>query len=144
MDTIKAANIALDLMKAHGLEHLSFRYNRRRTTFGIAKFLCKRPVMIELSEPLVKVNDEATVRDVILHEIAHALAGIDAKHGWQWQIKARSIGCNAERTCGAETVMVPGRYKATCPCNLSHSMHRAPKRRLVCRGCKAHLEFVKS
>lgn len=33
-----------------------------------------------------------TLRRVILHEIAHALAGPDAGHGPAWQAKARTLG----------------------------------------------------
>ena len=48
---------------------------------------------IYLSVPFVTVNDEREVREIIYHEIAHAMVPWDS-HGPVWQRVARLLGCS--------------------------------------------------
>ena len=66
-----------------------FVYNRGKRTLGMCDFTRKR---IELSRYFVAHNDEAAVRDPLLHEIAHALAGEKAGHGPKWRRVCERIG----------------------------------------------------
>lgn len=142
MNTSDAAQLARNLMNSHGLSHVPFQFNRKLRYFGVCKSRAGIVIGIELSAPLVELNNEEQVKDTILHEIAHAKAGHAAGHGRLWQIQARAIGCNAERCCGSDTVMPQGKYQATCNCpNLTHRMFRAPRRSLRCRHCKVTLDF---
>lgn len=54
---------------------------------------------ITLSRPIFDHSDEAKLaaRDVILHEIAHAIAGHAAGHGPAWRAHARRLGCTSTR-----------------------------------------------
>ncbi|MEO0515334.1 MAG: SprT-like domain-containing protein [Planctomycetota bacterium] len=72
MDLPSAGQLAHHLMQTHGLPAAgwTFRFNQRKRTLGLCNFTAKR---LELSAPFVTRNDEPQVRDVILHEIAHAL-----------------------------------------------------------------------
>jgi predicted SprT family Zn-dependent metalloprotease len=71
--------------------------------------------LITVSGPLAEINSEDIVLDTILHEIAHALAGHEAKHGRMWQVMARSIGAKAERCADiSEVVQVEKPYAGTC------------------------------
>lgn len=144
MNTSDAGQLARSLMNEHGLGHVPFRFNRRLRYFGLCKSKAGVVTAIELSAPLVELNSEEQVRDTILHEIAHARAGHAAGHGIVWQVQARALGCNAERYCGADTIMPQGKYQASCNCpDLTHSMFRAPRRSLRCRHCKVALDFRK-
>jgi hypothetical protein len=49
---------------------------------------------IHLSQPIVELNDEAAVRNLILHEIAHALTS--GGHDIDWQMMCRKIGCSSD------------------------------------------------
>lgn len=77
----------------HRVPPWTFRWNRRKSAIGVCNYRYRR---IEFSEQYLHLPDEE-VRDTVLHEIAHALAGSDAKHGPRWQYVARQIGAKAER-----------------------------------------------
>lgn len=47
---------------------------------------------IECSKPFFVVNNYARCKDVILHEAAHALVGLEAHHNSLWQEKCVKIG----------------------------------------------------
>ena len=74
MDLDSAEQIAEHLMTRHGLmgRGWSFAFNRRKRSLGLCHYTARR---IELSSHFVEMNDETQVRDTVLHEIAHALAG---------------------------------------------------------------------
>ena len=95
MDYSLAQQCANDLMAEHGLTAggWSFAFNRRKRSLGICNYTGKR---IELSSAFVARNDEAAVRDTILHEIAHALAGQKAGHGGPMDKGMSSPWCKAD------------------------------------------------
>jgi predicted SprT family Zn-dependent metalloprotease len=69
-----------------------------------------------LSGPLIALNDEAEVRDTVLHEIAHALVGAKHGHDRVWKDTAEAVGCRPQRCYSAQTVRVPSaRYRFECP-----------------------------
>jgi predicted SprT family Zn-dependent metalloprotease len=58
-----------------------------------------------MSRLLVSLNDKREVRETILHEIAHALAGPKVRaHGREWGEIALRIGCNGRRCYGDEVL----------------------------------------
>lgn len=134
-------------MTRHGLivKGWTFAFNRRKRSLGICNYTAKR---IELSCYFVAQNDEAAVRDTILHEIAHALAGQEAGHGPAWVAVCQSIGATPQRTCSV-AVMPSGQYRARCKgCGKTHDRYRRPKRSQIyyCRACgpkRGRLRFVK-
>ncbi len=133
METSTAEELALRLMKRFGLTGWEFGFNRRKRSLGLCRYTEQR---IELSLHFVAGHDEPTIRDVILHEIAHALAGHEVAHGALWRAIAESIGARPER-CG-DAQMPAGRWQATCPaCRQQFDRIRRPKRRstYICPKC---------
>ena len=147
MDLAAAKQLAQQLMNQYGLTHSgwSFTFNRRKRTLGLCNYDAKR---VELSQHFVICNDEQAVRDTVLHEIAHALAGHRAGHGAVWARLCRELGATPLRVC-ATAVMPLGKYFARCfACDREHHRHRRPMRgrRYYCRACgpeKGKLRFVK-
>jgi len=136
LDLPSAAKLAKDLLADHGLAKAGwgFAFNRRKRVLGLCRFAEKR---IELSSQFVMHNGEELVRDTVLHEIAHALAGPEAGHGAGWIRVCEQIGAKPERTC-SEASMPKGAYLAVCPsCQTSHSRHRKPMagRTYFCKTC---------
>lgn len=134
MDVWDASVMARRLMAEHGLGGWTFRFNRAKRCLGLCVYGPKR---IELSWHFVRRNDEAAVRDTVLHEIAHALAGPKAGHGPKWKAMCRRVGAKPER-CDREAAMPPGRWRATCPgCGQTFTRHRRPMsgRSYSCRRC---------
>ncbi len=146
MQLTDAANMAITLMEQHGLygdaplgqysASWSFAWDNARRRFGVCNY---RKRTIGLSRALVALNDAAQVRDTILHEIAHALAGPQAKHGYRWQAQARAIGAKPERCYTmAETEMPEAPYYLCCPngeCGRRVPQYRKPKRLKACGVC---------
>jgi hypothetical protein len=101
MELHPAGKIARELMDRHGLADWRFAWDRARRRFGSCSTTRKR---ITLSMHLAKLNDEAEVRDTILHEIAHALTPGDG-HGRRWKAACAQIGAKPDR-CYRESVEV--------------------------------------
>ena len=89
MNLIEAQNIAQKHVSEHLDSSWTFKWNRRKTAFGLCDHYKRE---IQLSRPLTETEDEEAVRQTILHEIAHALAGPREGHGPRWKSIARSIG----------------------------------------------------
>lgn len=134
-------------MAEHGLaaRGWSFVFNRRKRSLGLCNYTAKR---IELSSFFVAQNDEAAVRDTILHEIAHALTGQKAGHGAAWVAVCRRLGANPKRTC-TTAIMPLGKFLARCKtCGKTHDRYRRPMRgqTYYCRPCgpqRGKLQFVR-
>lgn len=144
MHTLDATELAQCLMREHQLQDWSFGFNRAKRQLGICLYGERR---IELSVHFVRANDEAAVRDTILHEIAHALAGPRAGHGRTWKAVCARIGAQPQRT-DRHAQMPRGLWQATCGhCGQVHHRHRRPARgrTYICRSCgplDGKLQFV--
>jgi predicted SprT family Zn-dependent metalloprotease len=114
--------LALGLMAEHGLSDWTLVFDNARQRAGI----CRRADReIGLSKILMLLWTEAQQRDVILHEIAHALAPAGAGHDWRWQRACLKIGAKPVRCwdeAGDERQQVPYKYTGTCP--RGHTMGR--------------------
>lgn len=108
--------LARRLMNEHGLGHVPFEFDRAKSRFGACWYRGGKATKISLSEPMCRVNTIERIREVILHEIAHALAGKAAGHGPVWRSAARNIGLvNPKTRCGHEDTVSPvSPYNAFC------------------------------
>lgn len=132
MDLSDARALGLSLLAEHGLASWRLVFDRAKRRAGICRY---DQSVIGLSAPLTALHDEAEVRDTILHEIAHALAGPSAGHGPRWQAIARRIGCSGQRCVPAESPRVPGAWVGTCPAGHTSELHRRPVRVRSCSVC---------
>jgi predicted SprT family Zn-dependent metalloprotease len=83
---------------------------------------------ISLSAPLMSLWTEDQQRDTVLHEIAHALAGAAAGHGFKWKMTCIRIGADPSRTWGDnDELKIVGRYTGTCPAGHVITRHRLTK-----------------
>lgn len=103
--------MALDLMYKHGLtqEGWTFAFDNAKRRLGVCNYTNRQ---IGLSRYLVVLNEEAQVRETILHEIAHALSMIRygrkaAGHGPLWKKVCEEIGAKPERCCASDEVTMP-------------------------------------
>lgn len=137
MDLTDARQLAVELMRQHGLSGWMFCFDHARRRFGSCKPGRKQ---ITLSRHLTFLNSPEQVRDTLLHEIAHALTPGDG-HGSRWKAKCREIGANPKRCYDDTEVVSPprrlGAYVVSCTtCGWSVSRHRASARKLICRKCR--------
>lgn len=90
-------------LQKHGLieKGWTFNFDRGSRRFGCCYYATRR---ITLSWLLTEANGAAEVRNTILHEVAHALAGHPAGHGPEWVRICRSIGGDGLRCYSTATV----------------------------------------
>ena len=86
---VEVAELAHELMDQHGLEDWTFRFSATRARLGECR---ERDKLIRIGMRHALAGDPKEVKDTILHEIAHALAGAKAGHGSAWKAVAGRIG----------------------------------------------------
>ncbi|MDE0262000.1 MAG: SprT-like domain-containing protein [Bryobacterales bacterium] len=122
--------VAEALIQQHGLDGWSFQFDSAQKRAGACTFNTK---VISLSRFYCIKASDAQIRDTILHEIAHALAGPKHNHDATWKRIARAIGCTADRCHTVD--FAPPKYIASCP---RCGWHQKKNRRLrggACRTC---------
>lgn len=131
MNLRDAERMAVKLMREHHITDKGYRFDWDRAVkrFGACHYDTKR---ITLSKHLVSLNSEEEVRQVILHEIAHAIVGARAGHGRTWQWTARQIGYTGKRTHDAEVPVEP--WIGTCP-NCGGTLKRHRRKNIACGRC---------
>jgi predicted SprT family Zn-dependent metalloprotease len=140
-----AEDLALTLMEDNGVGTWSFHFDNAKRRCGACFY---QRCTITLSRHFVTMNDEADVRDTVLHEIAHALAGAKAGHGPKWQMQAIRLG--AKPGWRAQNVDMPeGSIEGVCApdCTTRHVRHRMPPKRLTnaysCNRCYEPVTWVR-
>ena len=83
------AGMARQLMDEHGLTGWTLAFVEAKRRLGDCHF---KERVIRISRSHALEGNEEQVRDTVLHEIAHALAGREAGHGRLWKATARRIG----------------------------------------------------
>lgn len=141
MKLADAEQLALETMRAWGLDNWSFGFDRARKRFGRCAYGMRR---ITLSRALVLLNDEPQVLDTIRHEVAHALVGPGVGHGPRWRAKAREVGAAPEACYSADNVIAaPARWYLECEtCGYRHPCHRRPSRTYVHRKDFGRMRLV--
>jgi predicted SprT family Zn-dependent metalloprotease len=85
------------------------------------------------------------IRNTLLHEVAHALAGSVHGHDETWRQIAVSIGCDGKR-CHS-TPFTKTSWTVTCPCgsvNLRrHTLRKSFMEKRVCVKCRQNLIATK-
>ena len=119
MELCRAEAIARALMATHlpGEQLWCFGWIRKTRVCGECWYGSRK---IVLSKPIVLENEEIEIRNTILHEIAHALAGPHAGHGPMWKLQAIALGARPE-ACTRTMKLPAGQYVAVCPnCGAQH------------------------
>ena len=148
----QAEHLARSLMDQHGVtaEGWVFQWSRGKRRLGETSIRQRRDrttgqtktiKAIRLSRHLVAMNPEPIVRDVILHEIAHALAGLENGHNAVWRAACEKVGAKPQRLADETVRVAEGRYAIVCgQCNEQiGTRHRrsSPKSlaRAYCKRC---------
>ena len=139
MEINKAQELAKSLFEKHGLSKWVFKFDKASRRFGV----CKRTKhIICLSKKLVLLNNEQEVKDVLLHEIAHALVRVKHHHDKVWKRKAIEIGCRPIPYYGKEVILPPRLPKfekgwvAACPkCGKEFTNYRKHMTKFACWAC---------
>lgn len=123
----------------------TFDFDTARKRFGLCSFSKRK---ITVSRYLTEINDEQPFRDIVLHEIAHALVGVGKGHGGVWKEQARLIGAPPTRCYDSDVVDIPPRrWIGHCPdpdCDQVYIRDRLAKYLREGKGsCHRHDDGVK-
>lgn len=110
----------------------TFGFDHAKMRAGLCDFRKKR---ISLSRFLAARYDGEEVRQVLLHEIAHALAGSKAGHGPKWKAQAKAIGYNGKRTHDGSAASELAPIVGYCPAGHEFYRFKQPTRPLSCGRC---------
>lgn len=94
--------------------------------------------LITISKTLASMNPWEQTKDTVLHEIAHALAGVGHGHDKTWKQICRNIGARPERCYSTAKVATPApKYFSVCShCGKVHYLGRMPRgRKYSCANC---------
>jgi predicted SprT family Zn-dependent metalloprotease len=136
------ANRVETLLATHGLlAEWRFEWDRATTRFGQCDHRTK---LITLSRHLSDKASDDDVEQVILHEIAHALAGSREGHGTKWRSIAARIGYTGGRTHHQAPAADRAKWLGKCPNGHEIIRFRKPGKPASCTQCnprfdKAHL-----
>ena len=128
--------LVLGMMHQHGLKKWRFQFDHSTRRAGCCNYRDKK---ISISFELARNASDADIRDTILHEIAHALAGRKHNHDATWKAKAKEIGCSGERT--HRLIFSPPRYSVTCENNCWKHTAERRNTKLICRKCGGKLVY---
>lgn len=128
------ARLVRQMMNQHGLTAWKINWSRAKKTHGRC-FHDTR--VLEFSAVAFGLIGEDEVRNTILHEIAHALAGPGHGHDSTWVRIHRSIGGTGAQYVTKEAAQtIPTAWVGKCPNgHTSGGMHRAPLRVKGCGKC---------
>ncbi|MDX5318813.1 MAG: SprT-like domain-containing protein [Actinomycetes bacterium] len=137
MDLRDVRLLATGLMSQHGVGDWQLGWDNARTRAGMCRFGTRT---ISLSRHLMVLYEPEQVREVVLHEIAHALVGPQHNHDSVWRAKAREIGSSGARALPADSPRPPAPWVGRCP--LGHEFHRykRPPAQSSCSRCSSRFD----
>lgn len=135
------ALIRLHLDPLHGAGTWTFGFDHAKRRAGLCNYTARK---ITVSRYLAAKFDDDEIHQILLHEVAHAIAGSDAAHGAEWKHIAREIGYVGERTHDGEIAHELAPWIGQCPAGHEHARFRKPTRESSCGKCsrsfsRAHL-----
>lgn len=136
MELTDVRALATDLMRRHGVSDWRLEWDNARTRAGMCRYHART---ISLSKPLMALYDPEQVREVVLHEIAHALVGPAHRHDSVWRATARAIGSTGERVL-ASSPRPPAPWIGQCPRGHEFQRYRRPPARSSCSRCSARFD----
>ena len=84
-------SMAKDLINIHGVSHFQFKFTGAKRRRGSCS---QNSIRLSINHALS--SDIKVVENTILHEIAHAIVGVNHGHREAWQNKAKELGVVGE------------------------------------------------
>ena len=110
----------------------TFGFDNAKTRAGLCNYTRRR---ITVSRYLASRYEDDEIHQVLLHEVAHAMAGNAAGHGPRWSAVAASIGYEGKRLHDGAIADDLAPWVGTCPAGHRHYRYRRPARPMSCGRC---------
>ncbi len=116
----------------------SFGFDSAKTRAGLCNYTDRR---ITVSRYLASRYDDDEIHQVLLHEVAHAIAGSRSGHGPRWKAIAADLGYEGKRLHDGEIADELAPWVGTCPAGHAHYRYRRPTRPLSCGKCSRRFDL---
>ena len=120
------------LIRLHLDDSWVFAFDNAKQRAGLCDYTRKR---ISVSRYLAARFADDEIHQVLLHEVAHALAGPGAGHGPRWKRIARDLGYEGGTTHHGETATELAPWVGRCPAGHVVYRYRRPSRAMSCGKC---------
>jgi len=110
----------------------SFAFDNAKTRAGLCNYTDKR---ISVSRYLAARYEDDEIHQVLLHEVAHAIAGSRSGHGARWKSIAKDLGYEGKRLHDGEIANEFAPWVGVCPAGHLHYRYKTPTRTLACGKC---------
>lgn len=110
----------------------SFGFDNAKTRAGLCSYTKKR---ITVSRHLAARYEDDEIHQILLHEVAHALAGVKAGHGPRWKAVAADLGYTGKRLHDGEIATELAPWLGECPAGHVHYRYRKPAGAMSCGRC---------
>lgn len=137
----EAFSVGKKMLDVFGLSReWTFMLDRAKTRAGVCKHSQK---VISVSKYFIAAASPDDFRQVMLHEIAHAIVGHGAGHGPLWRSTALKIGYRGGRTVPSfSEPLQHANWVGACPAGHKITRIRKPSRETSCGTCSR--EFSKN
>jgi len=125
------------LISLHLDDSWSFGFDNAKTRAGLCNYTAKR---ITVSRYLAARFEDDDIHQVLLHEVAHAVAGTRAGHGARWKSVAKELGYEGKRLHDGPIADELAPWVGTCPAGHVHYRYRRPARVLACGKCSRRFD----
>ncbi len=115
----------------------TFGFDHAKTRAGVCRFTERR---ITVSRHLAARFEDDEIHQVLLHEVAHAIAGPAAGHGAHWRRVADDLGYVGGRTHAGPTATEYASWVGECPAGHVHHRYRRPTRPMSCGRCSRRFD----
>lgn len=137
MDLRHVRKMALEEMDRAGLTGWSLTWDHARRRAGACRFETRT---ISLSKPLMQLYEYEQVREVILHEIAHALVGPSHHHDAVWRATALRLGSSGRTRLPSSLPKPPPTWVGSCPNGHTFERYRRPSTASSCSQCNQNFD----
>lgn len=131
-DLSEVRRLAEQLIAAHLDASWWFAFDNAKRRAGLCDYERHR---ISVSRYLAARFDDDQNRQTLLHEVAHALAGAEARHGARWRAVAAGLGYTGGTTHRGETATELAPWVGVCPAGHVAYRHRKASRATSCAKC---------
>lgn len=115
----------------------SFGFDNAKTRAGLCNYTTKR---ITVSRYLASRYEDDEIHQILLHEVAHAVAGGRAGHGPKWRAVAADLGYEGGRLHHGEIAHEMAPWLGICPNGHEHFRYRKPTRATACGACSKRFD----
>jgi predicted SprT family Zn-dependent metalloprotease len=115
----------------------TFGFDNAKTRAGLCNYTSKH---ITVSKYLADRYEDDEIHQVLLHEVAHAIAGPKAGHGPRWKATATNLGYDGKRLHDGAIADEFAPWVGTCPGGHLHYRYKRPTRTTACGKCSRRFD----